>query len=101
MAKSILQDERECYLCNLLYGTHNHYNLHEHHVFQGTANRRKSEHHGLKVYLCAEHHNTSQYAVHFNPDLDLRLKVIAQTEFEKEHSREEFMKEFGRSWKDD
>lgn len=49
------------------------YNLEEHHIFEGTANRNLSEKYGLKVYLCQKHHRGdfcgSRFAVH-RPDLN-------------------------------
>ena len=49
MSKSILQNEKECYICGLYYP------VEEHHVYFG-ANRKISEQNGFKVWLCAEHH---------------------------------------------
>mgnify|MGYP007101833209 CR=1 FL=1 len=37
MSKSIIQKNKECYI------THSTYNLHKHHIFEGTANRQLSE----------------------------------------------------------
>ena len=48
MAKSIMQTDVECYV------THSRINLHKHHIFYGTANRKKSEKWGCWVYLTAE-----------------------------------------------
>lgn len=59
MSKSIMQDKcgGECYLCNLLLGIDTPAACREeHHVMHGTANRKLSEHYGLKVYLCPYHH---------------------------------------------
>lgn len=92
MATSIIQKEHECIVCRSMY------NIHKHHVFYGTANRKLSEKYGLTVYLCSRHHNGSDYGVHFNKELDTRLKRLAQEKFEKTHSREEFMQIFGRNY---
>lgn len=91
--KSVLQNEKLCYVC----GTH--LNLHCHHVFGGTANRKKSEKYGLKVWLCARHHNMSDEGVHFDPVLNRAIEINAQRYFE-DHigTHEEFMKEFGRNY---
>lgn len=89
--KSILQSEKECYICHTLY------DIEEHHVFMGTANRKQSEKYGLKVWLCAEHHRGNS-GVHFNRELDLSIKRFAQTEFEKTHTREDFIRIFGKSY---
>ena len=67
-------------------------------VFYGTANRKKSEEFGCWVYLCAGHHNMTDYSVHFNKELDLKLKKECQKEFEKYGSREEFRRIFGKSY---
>ena len=88
---SILQTEKECFVCKTTYG------LEEHHVIGGTANRKQSEKYGLKVWLCHEHHRGNT-GVHFNKELDLKIKKIAQSTFEREHTREEFRAIFGKSW---
>lgn len=92
MAKSIMQTEKRCYVCGTTYG------LHEHHIFYGTANRKQSEKHGFKVYLCGRHHNLSEEGVHFDHELDLRIKRDCQSVFEKTHSREEFMSIIGKNY---
>ena len=89
--KSIISDERKCYIC----GSVN--NLHLHHIFFGIANRKKSDEQGLWVYLCMSHH-TGNDGVHRNRKIDLMLKEIAQSEFEKSHTREEFRQIFGKSY---
>jgi hypothetical protein len=88
---SILQTEKECFVCHTTYG------LECHHVIGGSANRKQSELHGLKVWLCAEHHRGNS-GVHFNRELDLSIKMFAQTEFEKTHTREDFIRIFGKSY---
>ena len=90
--ESILQTEKACYVCKTTL------NLHDHHIFYGNSNRKNSEKHGLKVWLCGYHHNMSDEGVHFNRTLDLDLKKFAQAEFEKTSTREEFRAIFGKSW---
>lgn len=91
--KTVLQIEKECLVCGTTY------NLHEHHIFSGTANRKQSEKYGLKVFLCARHHNMSSEGVHFNRQLDLKLKRMAQKYFEENcGSRDDFRREFGKSF---
>ena len=91
--ESVIQTEKQCYACGTTL------NLHDHHIIYGTSNRKKSEKYGLKVWLCAYHHNMSNEGVHFNKSLDLALKTKAQTYYEKHYgSREDFIREFGRSW---
>ena len=89
--KSVLQTKKECFLCGTTIG------LHDHHIFYGTANRKKAEKYGLKAFLCQEHH-TGGSGVHFNKDLDVELKKLAQKYFEEHYgSRKEFIREFGKS----
>lgn len=90
--KSIIQDKRECKVCKTTL------NLHKHHIFYGTANRKKSEETGCWCYLCAKHHNMSDEGVHFNKSLDNKLKIEAQKKFEEIHGQEEFMKTFHKSY---
>lgn len=103
--KSIIQETKECFLCRLeadqkgYYGPMPEDGLQEHHIFPGTANRKQSEKHGLKVWLCPNHH-TGPKGVHLNRVLSLSLMGIAQRKFEERHSREEFRKVFGKSWLD-
>lgn len=90
--KSIIQTERECYVC----GTTR--DIHEHHIFEGIANRRQSEKYGMKIYLCGRHHNMSNQGIHFNKELDISVKQMAQEIFEQTHTREEFREIFGKSY---
>ena len=71
-----------------------------HHVFGG-ANRKHSDRWGMIAKICPTCHD----AVHKNikmPFSDEKisdiLKKTYQEKFEQEHSREEFMRIFGRSW---
>lgn len=90
--ESIIQTEKECFVCKTTR------DLHCHHVFYGTSNRKNSEAHGMKVWLCGYHHNMSNAGVHFDKSLDTRLKQVAQETFEKTHTRDEFRSIFGKSY---
>lgn len=94
MSKSILQDKKECYI------TRSTYNLHKHHIFEGTANRKLSERDGLWIWLRADWHNLSDYGVHFNKELDLKIKRIAQKRWQEYYhkTKEDFIKEYGKSY---
>lgn len=85
--ESILQTERECYIC----GRHD---VDRHHVIHGRNNRKHSEEHGLTVWLCREHHDM----IHRYRTEDLKLMRMAQKEFEKTHTREQFRLIFGKSY---
>ena len=91
---SIIQSEKECFVCGTTY------NLHSHHCLYGTANRKQAEKYGLKVWLCQEHH-TGASGVHFNKDLDLYLKKLSQEAFEGKYgARNEFIRVFGKNYLD-
>lgn len=96
MAKSILQDEKVCYIT----GQTN--NLHKHHIYFGNPGRRISEENGFWVYLAGWLHNQSEHGVHGKNghELDLLLKKHCQMAYEKEHSREEFMRLIGKNYLD-
>ena len=90
--KSILHNKKECYCCK----TTN--NIEEHHCLYGIANRRIAERFGLKVYLCAGHHRGRNGVHGGNKYLDIKLKQLAQNKFEENHTREDFIKIFGKSY---
>lgn len=89
---SIIQTNKVCWVCGVQY------ELHSHHILYGTANRKLSEKYGLKVWLCARHHNMSNNGVHSNKELDFKLKRLAQKKFEETHTRDDFIKTFGRNY---
>lgn len=91
--KSIIQNKKECFVCKATY------NLHLHHIFFGTANRKISDKNGFTVYLCQYHHEGT-FGVHGKEGnkLNLYLKRICQKEYEKDHTREEFIRLIGQSY---
>lgn len=98
--KASIMHEKDgrCYLCMLLNDDFRfHNNLHDHHIFGG-SNRPVSEAEGLKVWLCPEHHTIGAAAVHLNHENMLLLRREGQRVYEETHSREEFMKKFGRNY---
>lgn len=105
MSKSVIQDTKECYLCRLkarkigYTGELSPYGLHRHHMVFGTANRKKAEKYGLWVYVCSEkHHEHGPESPHENREVREMLCRVAQRAFEREHTREEWRREFGKSW---
>lgn len=101
MSKSILHDRKDgtCYLCRILHGDYSRKTvLEEHHVMEGTANRKLSEHYGLKVYLDPEHHRLSRESPHQSKEIDGLLHRAAQKAFEGQHSHEEWMETFGKNY---
>lgn len=92
MSKSIMQDEKECYLTGATEG------LHKHHILHGTANRKKAEQWGCWCWLRWDWHNMTRYSVHQDHNLDLKLKRECQMRFEALHGRETWMKVFGKNY---
>lgn len=90
---SVLQGtEKICYLTGRTDG------LHRHHIYYGSALRRVSDKYGFWVWLIPELHNLSKNGVHFNKELDLKIKQDCQKAYEKDRTREEFMKLIGKSY---
>lgn len=87
---SAIQTHKRCWVCGRVTG------LEKHHVMGG-PNRRWSEKYGLTVWLCREHH-TGTTGVHNDRDLSLQLRQAAQVAFERDHTREEWMRIFGRNY---
>ena len=88
----MIQSERACWVCGSTKW------LESHHIF-GASNRKSSEIYGLVVWLCPEHHRGNN-GVHSGGELMEMLHKVGQKEFEKMHSREDFMKVFGRNYLD-
>lgn len=89
--KSIMQDEKKCYV------TGREYDLHKHHIYGG-PNRTISEDNGFWVWLTPEYHNMSDEGVHFNKEFALALKQECQLKYEQTHTREEFIELIGRNY---
>ena len=89
--KSILQEDTNyCFVCGR-YGTERH------HCIYGNANRKLSDKYGLIVGLCYNHHRGNE-GVHFNRELDMELKQMAQKRFMEVYPNEDFMKIFGKNY---
>ena len=93
MSKSILQRDKACYVCGATL------NLHLHHIYYGTANRKLSDADGCVIYLCQAHH-TGDYGVHHNRNLDITIKSKCQIQWQRTYkkTKEDFIKKFGRSY---
>lgn len=72
--------------------------LQKHHVMNA-SNRKHADSDGLWVWLCMEHHTGSE-GVHTHPKLMTELKRQAQAIYEDTHTREEWMKKYGRNYRE-
>ena len=90
---SIIQKEKQCLICDTTQ------NIHIHEVFYG-RNRQKSIEDGCCVYLCGRHHNQSNAGVHFNKELDLRIKQLMETFWLEYYNKaiDDFIKRYGRNY---
>ena len=95
MAKSILQDEKCCYITGTTY------NLHLHHIYGG-GRRKISDREGFVVYLTGALHNQSNQGVHGKNghQLDMKLKQDCQRKYEETHTREAWMALMGKNYLD-
>ena len=93
MAKSILQDEKECLVCKTTLF------LEEHHCIEGPW-RNMSERYGLKVWLCPLHHRISNDSVHLNETVNKDLKKWAQKKamLHYDWSTQDFIERFGKNY---
>lgn len=88
MTKSIMQDDRYCYI------TGHTARLDRHHVFGGSR-RKAAEKWGCWVWLDHEIH----MALHStNPELQQQLKQECQERFEDLYGHDVFMRVFGKSY---
>ena len=89
---SLLSVNRECYFCGSPHVV-------KHHVYGG-ARRKISEREGCWVWLCPWHHNMSDESVHFDKEMDIRLKTECQLAWQTKHhaDREDFIAVFGKGY---
>lgn len=96
---SIIHNERYCYLCWKRKGILNSRNLHIHHCFHGTANRKLAEEDGLYINVCVNCHELDKDAIHNDHNTDLFIMQQAQMMYEKKlGSREAFIKRYGKNF---
>ena len=70
---------------------------HKHHVYPG-HNRQVSEENGFTVELCPGHHEFTKAAVHENRDYMILIQEECQREYEKTHTRQQFMDLIGKNY---
>lgn len=83
----MIQDRKECFLCGRWTG------LEVHHIFNGPW-RKIAEEDGLTCYLCRDCHRR----VHEEAEVRLRLKEVGQFIYEQSHTREEFVRRYGKNY---
>ena len=91
MAKSIMSNKKECFVCGTTVG------IHKHHIYGG-PNRKLSEKYGCWVYLCGPHHNLSDAGIHFNKELNKAMKEYCQVKFESMYGHDYFMQVFRKNY---
>ena len=92
MSKSIIQDEKVCYITGSTQG------LDCHHCIHG-SNRKKADRLGLTVWLRHDVHMALHSRTRPFHTLDDDLKKVAQKAYEEKiGSRSDFMREFGRNY---
>lgn len=91
MSKSIIQDEKECYVTGCPYG------LDKHHVYAGIR-RKASEKWGCWVWL---RHDVHMDLHQRNTALDKELKAVCQAKFEERYGHEKFMSVFGKNFREE
>lgn len=91
-APSILATENGfCYFCG------RQAEVVRHEIFYGSLLRKVSKEQGTWCYLCVPCHQFEHQGGGLERD-GMTLKQMAQTAFERNHTREEFMKLYGRNY---
>ena len=95
MSKSIISNEKRCFVCGKERGCE------VHHLFYGVSNRKLADEDGLWVYLCYECHR-GRWGVHGYDgyDLNTSLKREAQRTWMKHYGKtvEDFIARYGKSY---
>lgn len=89
--KSIIQTEKECFICGKQM-------VELHHIFMGNKHRKLADQDGLAVWLCPSHHQWGKYSAHKDPELRLELQQIGQRKYLETHSMEEWMARYGKNY---
>lgn len=92
MKLSKMQNGKKCYLTHM-----ENVPLEVHHCLNGTSQRKKCDEDGLWVYLTPQIHRYIHQTIE-GRELLLSLKKEAQKCYENEHTREEFIKRYGKSY---
>ena len=79
-----------CYICG------HRGNTEVHHMMHGSR-RAMAEQYGLKVHLCRRCHAALHDAGQYERDLE----TLAQETFERDHTRAEWMRIFGKNYRED
>lgn len=96
--RSIIEPDTYCYICANVYKEYNFTGTEEHHIFFGQGKKHLADEDGLTVHLCPEHHREGREAVHKNHLADMYLKTVAQAKYEETHTRDEFIRRYGKSY---
>ena len=89
--RSRIQDEKVCFL------TGRTDNLELHHCLNGTHQRKKCDQDGLVVWLTHDEHWNLHNTIE-GKEIKRWLKQVAQEVYEQDHTREEFIKRYGKSY---
>lgn len=91
MKLSFIGNKNECFICKTTR------NLETHHIMNGPY-KKASEKYGLLIKVCSDCHTMAPDSIHRNSEMKRRLKEFGQKYFEQTHTREEFIKEFGKNY---
>ena len=93
----IFTESGRCFLCTR-EGINKHQETERHHVLYGAGQREVSEAEGFVVDLCPYHHRIGPEAVHNCRETREYLCRLFQAEYEKTHTRAEWMALAGRNY---
>jgi hypothetical protein len=87
--------DQELYMCEVC-GMSPAVTTHE--VYYGTANRKVSIKNGFQVKICARCHDAAHYKIDIGIDVNRKLRERFQREYEKNHTRQEFIELIGHNY---
>lgn len=88
--ESLIQKEKECFICGTTL------NLENHHALHGNANRRLCDADRLTVWLCQAHHHELHDS---DTEMDRFVQRAAQEVWEKTYGdRSAFIRRYGKSY---
>ena len=89
MFSAFTDDIEHCFVCGRPFPSIHH--------CMNKYDKKKAEKYGLILPLCVNHH-TGAEGVHSKPEKMLACRQMAQRKFEEEHTRDEWIREFEKSY---
>ena len=88
--------DQEMYMCEVCGGR---VAVTTHEIFYGTADRKISKKYPFcQRKICSKCHDACHYKIDLGQDINKKLRIEAQIEFEKRHGKEKYMEVIGTNY---